>query len=132
MNLYNAYKITEKFGNTTDYTKTTSFESNTSVKSDLIVSSINNIVNNGKNDVLQNNIAAVSLLASATNEFKLMNNSAKVISVTGVRMENEANATVTGDTKQSAISTVSESFSNSFNNQINNEVNDNYNTNKNN
>jgi hypothetical protein len=131
MNLNNINKI-ENFDTNIDYTKTINFESNTSVNTQSIIKSINNIINKSKNDVLQNNTAALSALASAVNSFSLMNNTAKVISVTDVNMENQADAQITGDQNQTVINEVSESFEKSFNNQLNNEANDNNNINKNN
>ena len=115
----------ENFETNIDYTKTKSFESNTSVNTDLIIKSINNIVNKSKNDVLQNNTAAVSALASAINEISFLNNKADVLSINGVNMGNEAELDVTVDTKQSSINDVSESFNESLKNEINNEVNNN-------
>jgi hypothetical protein len=119
-NNYNAYKIVETFNNPT------SFESNSLINVDMMASSLNNLINNCKNDVLQKNTVELSALALASNEISVLRTKAENIIVKDIELENNADLSISVNISENTINTVADSFSSSIIEQINDNINNNY------
>lgn len=108
-----------------DYTKTTSFENNSSINTEMITNALNNIVNDCQNNVMQTNMVELSAIASASNTLNVQYTNAKNIIINDVDMKNGADANIETERSQTVVNNISESIESNITNKINNEINDN-------
>ena len=101
------------------YDVTKKFEDNTKIDTSMMINSVQKIMSNVTNEIVQNNSATVANSAGASNTILFSNmDCSKELNIDGINQSAESNVTSISDIKQENISNVANDISNNIKKEI--------------